>query len=50
MALDEWSTDTVGKQTWAQAGDVNVFNRILMCIMEVKEGAVELLHEWWSSA
>ena len=50
MALEEWLTDTVGKKTWAQAGDVNVFDKILSFIMGFKEGAVELLHEWWSSA
>jgi hypothetical protein len=42
--------DTVGKLTWAQAGDEAVFNRILMCILDVKEGAIDLLHRWWLSA
>jgi hypothetical protein len=49
VALDEWLTDSVGKQTWAQAGDVDVYNRILTCIMDVRDGAIELLREWWSS-
>ena len=42
--------DTVGKLTWAQAGEVAVFDRILFCVLEVEEGAVDLLHEWWLSA
>lgn len=48
--MDEWLTDTVGKQTWVQAGNKDVFNRIMTCIMEVEDGAVGLLREWWSSA
>jgi len=50
VALEEWSTDKVGKLTWAQAGDVAVFNKILLCVLDVEGGAVDLLQDWWLSA
>jgi len=50
VALNEWLTDTVGMQTWARAGSVEVFNKILTYIMKFEDGAVKVLNGWWSSA
>lgn len=49
-ALHEWLTESVGKKTWAEAGDIDVYNWILNCILVFEEDAIKLLREWWFSA
>ena len=49
MALEEWLTESVGKQTWAGAGDIDVYNRVLSFVTDVREDVEILLQEWWSS-
>ena len=50
VALDEWLTNSVGKQTWAQAGNCDVYKRVLRCVMDIQGEVEELLQQWWSSA
>jgi hypothetical protein len=50
VALNEWLTDNVGNEMWAQSGKIEVYNRILTLILGFKDDAVDFLREWWSSA